>query len=78
MICPYCGFEDCPYQQMMPLKTFIAVYTHAHGGVSPSMREISASFKISLGNVQRKLKRLEEYGHIKRLPNRWRSIEVVW
>ena len=58
---------------------FIQDHQAAHGGVSPSVREIAAavgsrsSNKTALGL----LRGLEDHGFIRRLPGRHRAIEVL-
>ncbi len=77
MTCQYCGADSCTYQQLLPFKTYIAGYIRKNKGVSPTVREIAAKFKISISTVHKRINRMVETGHIRRLPNRARAIEVI-
>jgi SOS-response transcriptional repressor LexA len=58
--------------------SFVSMFMDEHGRVAPSYREIQSGLGYSsIENVARILGELEERGHIRRLPNRPRSIEVV-
>lgn len=61
------------------LLRFIQGYQEAHGGVSPSCDEMSRALgcKARSGHVFGMLLGLEERGHISRLPNRVRAIEIL-
>lgn len=57
---------------------FVAGYQEAMGGISPSFREMAAaSGTRSTGYLQEAMKALEERGHICRLPNRARAIDIL-
>lgn len=44
---------------------------------SPSIREIAEGLNTAISNTHRVVEMLEERGHIRRLPNKSRTIEVV-
>jgi repressor LexA len=58
---------------------FIQAHQAAHGGVSPSVREIAAAMgsRHSTEAAQSLLRGLEERGFIRRLPRRARAIDVL-
>jgi SOS-response transcriptional repressor LexA len=57
---------------------FIRSYIENNGGVSPSFTEIGAALGLkSKSNVSRIVVELERRGHIRRLHNRMRAIEVL-
>lgn len=63
--------------QMQNLLDYITTSTAENRGVAPSFVEMMSACNIkSRSNVFRLLNCLEERGHIKRLPNRARAIEV--
>ena len=60
------------------LLAFITDYTSANGGVSPTVREMGAAIGVSsTGRVQAMIEQLERNGKIRRVPGRWRAIEVI-
>jgi len=65
-----------PKQQA--LLTFIKAYQAENAGIAPSFEQMAAAVGIvSKSGVYRLLAGLEERGHIRRVPNRARAIEVV-
>lgn len=57
---------------------FIQSYQKQEGGVSPSCDDIAAGIGIqSKGSVSRMVSGLEARGFIRRVPNRYRAIEVL-
>ena len=60
------------------LLGFIDQYITASDGVCPSYNEMAEGIGAkSKSSVHRRLKGLEERGFIRRLPNRYRAIEIV-
>lgn len=57
---------------------FIVAYTAKHKGVAPSFDEIRDGLSLaSISGVSRLVNALVERGFIRRLPHRWRCIEVI-
>ncbi len=57
---------------------FITTYRKESGGISPSYLEIMGAVGLaSKSSVNRLVKGLEERGHIIRMPNRVRTIQVI-
>jgi hypothetical protein len=60
------------------LLTFIVAYTKRHGGVCPSYEEMTKAIGVkSKSGIHRLVIALEERGHIIRMPDRARAIEVI-
>lgn len=60
------------------LLTYLRSYLDSSGGVAPTVREMVAGIgSKSVGSVHSLLARLEERGHIRRIPERARAIEIV-
>lgn len=60
------------------LLGFIARYQTAHDGASPSFGEMAAELgHKSKAHIGEMLDALEQRGHIRRLPNKARAIEVI-
>lgn len=58
--------------------TYIESYQAASGGVSPSFEDIAKGCQLaSKGTVSRLMDHLETSGYIRRIPQRWRGIEVL-
>lgn len=56
----------------------IQAYMVEHGGVAPSFSEIMEQMNLhSKSGIDRLLNALEERGHIKRLRNRARALEII-
>lgn len=65
-------------QKQLRVLHFIEAYIMTHGGVSPSMNEISGFLgRGSKSSALKLLVALEERGRIRRMRNRARAIEVV-
>lgn len=65
-------------RRQMDTLRFVRGYQEAHGGVSPSFNEIGVGLgSVSKSRVSFDFDRLERDGHIRRLPNRARAIEVL-
>jgi SOS-response transcriptional repressor LexA len=65
-------------QRQGDVLRFIAGYQEAHGGVSPSFEEIAAALGLKGKSCAHwMLDALEERGHVRRLRNRARAIEVL-
>ena len=80
MKCTHCGMEIIEQfgltRKQKVLYEFIASYFNAHD-ICPSFDEMSAALKVSRGSIQNMTLRLEERGHITRVPNRARSIVPI-
>lgn len=64
--------------QQSRLLTYLRSYLDSSGGVAPTVREMVAGIgSKSVGSVHCLLARLEERGHIRRIPERARAIEIV-
>ncbi|MFK4871634.1 hypothetical protein [Novosphingobium sp. ZW T3_23] len=64
--------------QQSRLLTYLRSYLDSSGGVAPTVREMVAGIgSKSVGSVHSLLARLEERGHIRRIPERARAIEIV-
>lgn len=70
---------NAPANRRRALMRYLTGYAETHGDISPSMREMASSGAVgrSLGNIHNDLNVLERQGHIRRLHNRARAIEVV-
>ena len=67
-----------PMPRQADLLRFIAGYTEAHQGLSPSYREMAAGVGVASSSaVHRLLAGLEARGCVRRLPNRARAIELL-
>ncbi len=59
------------------LLDYLAAYIEQHG-YAPTLEEIGRNFALgSLATVHKHLQNLERKGHIRRLPNRSRALEVM-
>ena len=59
------------------LLDYLAAYIEQHG-YAPTLEEIGRNFSLgSLATVHKHLQNLERKGHIRRLPNRSRALEVM-
>lgn len=57
---------------------FIASEIQRTGGVAPSVDELRISMRLSSpAQAARYMQQLAERGYIRRIPGRWRAIEVV-
>ena len=79
--CTKCGrpFEQFALTgKMKQLRDFIARYVKYNYGVSPTFEEMKDAIGVvSKSGVHRMIIALEERGHIRRLPNRARSIQIL-
>ena len=67
-----------PMPRQADLLRFIAGFTEAHDGLSPSYREMAIGVGVtSCSVVHRLLAGLEARGCVRRLPNRARAIELL-
>lgn len=57
---------------------FVRAYIVGHDGVSPSFREIADAVRVhSKSGISRLVRGLEERGHLRTVPNRRRSLQLV-
>lgn len=64
--------------RQMGLLRFIRGFQIAKGGISPTLEEMAAGIGLNAkSGISRLLDGLEERGHIRRLPNRTRAVEVL-
>lgn len=64
--------------QQSRLLSYLKSYLSSTGGVAPSFDEMGQALGLaSKSTAHRLLTKLEERGHIRRIPNRARAIEVV-
>ncbi|WP_288803888.1 MarR family transcriptional regulator [uncultured Novosphingobium sp.] len=64
--------------QQSRLLSYLKSYLASTGGVAPSVREIVQALGLgSKSAAHRLLTKLEERGHVRRIPYRARAIEVV-
>lgn len=64
--------------QQSNLLTYLRRYMASTGGVAPAFTEMMEAVGIvSKSGIHRLLKALEERGHIRRIPDRARAIEIV-
>ncbi|WP_395393109.1 MarR family transcriptional regulator [Novosphingobium sp. BL-8A] len=64
--------------QQSRLLSYLAGYLASTGGVAPSFDEMCAATGIaSKSGIHRLLSSLEERGHVRRIPQRARAIEIV-
>lgn len=65
-------------RQQRNLLDYIMAYRKAHKGVVPSYEEMCAGIGVrSKSGIHRLIKALEERGHITRLPDRARAIQII-
>lgn len=64
--------------QQSQLKSFIQSFQTENFGVSPSFHQMAEAMGLtSKASIHRLLDALEERGHLYRIPNRARAIEVI-
>lgn len=67
-----------PTPRQADLLRFIAGYQEAHDGISPTLSECVAALGLAgKSNAHRLITRLQERGHVRRLPRRDRAIELL-
>ena len=67
-----------PLRRQADLLRYIAGYVEAHGGLSPSYREMAAGVGVASSSaVHSLLNGLEARGRVRRLPYRARAIELL-
>ncbi len=67
-----------PTRKARDLLEFIREYAERNGGIAPSFDEMVVALDLrSKSGIHRLLGQLEERGHLRRLPNRARAIELA-